>query len=153
MRFRGTHEAEASLSHGHDVQVCRKPRACAGWAKAGSKERRLTNLSTPIRSFDEYRRVQIHWNKAKFDKVWADEQTLGTIAKDILAHNLAREGAMSWPSQRLGSRMVFHDLELPRSVELISRRTPTRFRTWFATTSTSLTPSGWGSFPSSIPIR
>lgn len=36
-------------------------------------------------SYEEYARVQIHWNKVKLNKIWADEATLKRV-RDILVH-------------------------------------------------------------------
>ena len=50
-------------------------------------------------SYEEYSRVQIHLNKAKLNKVWADEDTL-TRVKDILISEFESRKRL------LGSAMV-----------------------------------------------
>ena len=35
-------------------------------------------------SYEEYAQVQVHWNKAKLNNVWADKATLKRVAKTIL---------------------------------------------------------------------
>lgn len=42
--------------------------------------------------YDEYRDLQIHHNKRKLDNVWADEETLGRIAKDLAVRSLTGKG-------------------------------------------------------------
>ncbi len=46
----------------------------------------LVYLHSYSGGYDEYRATQIHHNKRKLDKVWADEATLRAIADDLKAH-------------------------------------------------------------------
>ena len=46
-------------------------------------------------SYEEYARVQIHLNKAKLNKVWADEDTL-TRVKDILISEFGESKKDCW---------------------------------------------------------
>ena len=67
----------------------------------------------------KYRAIQIHWNKAKFDQVWAEEITLKAIADDIVKRGLAREGLchgarngweVEWFSKTLGCPVTGTDI-------------------------------------------
>ena len=68
--------------------------------------------------FSAYRETQIHWNKAKLEKVWADDRTLEAVAADIERRGLrngichgARNGyEVGWFSDRLGFDVVGTDI-------------------------------------------
>lgn len=68
--------------------------------------------------YDAYRRTQIEWNRAKLDKVWADERTLEAIARDIERRGLrsgichgARNGfEVGWLAKRLGGEVIGTDI-------------------------------------------
>ena len=65
-----------------------------------------------------YRSTQIHWNKAKLGKIWADDRTLEAIAVDLDRRGLrtgichgARNGyEVSWFRDRLGSDVIGTDI-------------------------------------------
>lgn len=65
-----------------------------------------------------YRATQIHWNKAKLEKVWADDRTLEAIAADLESRGLrsgvchgARNGyEVSWFRERLGGEVIGTDI-------------------------------------------
>lgn len=65
-----------------------------------------------------YRATQIHWNKAKLEKVWADDRTLEAIAADLERRGLrsgvchgARNGyEVSWFREHLGGEVIGTDI-------------------------------------------
>ncbi|MBA3510507.1 hypothetical protein [Sphingomonas sp.] len=89
--------------------------------------------------YDEYRREQIKWNRAKIDSVWADRDTLAAIAADIRSNKIAGRGLchgarngfeVRWFADALDcpvlgtdisetaeqfENMVVHDFQEPRS--------------------------------------
>jgi SAM-dependent methyltransferase len=68
--------------------------------------------------FEAYQRTQIHWNKAKLHKVWADAQTLEVVANDIERRDLksglchgARNGfEVAWLGKRLRAKVIGTDI-------------------------------------------
>ena len=79
--------------------------------------------------YDAYRATQIHWNKAKLDKVWADDRTLEAVAADLDRRGLrsgichgARNGyEVQWFADRLKSEVIGTDIsdtatQFPRMV-------------------------------------
>lgn len=81
----------------------------------------LVYLHTYTGGYAEYRAVQIAANKAKLERVWADETTLGAIAADISARHPAgttrgichgaRNGfEVDWLQRRLGGEVIGTDI-------------------------------------------
>jgi SAM-dependent methyltransferase len=68
--------------------------------------------------YEAYRAAQIHWNKAKLEKVWADDRTLEAIAVNLERRGLrtgichgARNGfEVSWFRKRLGTPVIGTDI-------------------------------------------
>lgn len=68
--------------------------------------------------YEAYRDMQVRWNKAKLDKVFADPETLESIARDIERRGLktgichgARNGyEVEWFRDRLGTEVIGTDI-------------------------------------------
>ena len=54
--------------------------------------------------YEAYRQLQIGWNKAKIDAVWADERTLEAIAEDVERRGL--KTGLCHGAQRVRSGVV-----------------------------------------------
>lgn len=68
--------------------------------------------------YEAYRQLQIGWNKAKIDAVWADERTLKAIAEDVerrglktgLCHGARNGYEVEWFRKRLGTEVIGTDI-------------------------------------------
>lgn len=68
--------------------------------------------------YEAYRQLQIGWNKAKIDAVWADERTLEAIAEDVerrglktgLCHGARNGYEVEWFRKRLGTEVIGTDI-------------------------------------------
>ncbi|MEN9060214.1 MULTISPECIES: hypothetical protein [Ponticoccus] len=61
--------------------------------------------------YDEYRKTQIHHNKRKLDKVWADETVLDRVVADLRARGLGKSGICH------GARNGFEVAHLRRALD------------------------------------
>lgn len=68
--------------------------------------------------YEAYRKTQIHWNKAKFGSVWADDRTLEVVAQDIerlglktgICHGARNGYEVAWFAKRLGTKVIGTDI-------------------------------------------
>lgn len=47
------------------------------------------------KNYQEYKDIQVHFNKEKIHKIWADKQVLSAVAKRILIENFPAGGGFA----------------------------------------------------------